>query len=522
MYASTRKKIASSIFLLLIAISSNNASAMDSFVSPSENDSNSDTPAHLFILAGQSNMVRLDPNISFTPAVIQAFGKESVIVVKDAAGGQAISRWYKDWKSVQGQPAEQGQRGDLYDRLKKKVTKAIQGRDLKTITLVWAQGESDAARNHTAVYRKSLEGLLNQLRQDLNRDDIHFVLGRVSDYTLVTGKHPEWPAMRELQVKFAESNPLGGWVNADDLNDKTDPKTGQLRNDVHYTKEGYRIFGQRLADKAIALIELNSLPGEVTDFHGYRCHQFKTANGANVKVICPKTAAAGKPWLWRSLFWESIKPVYKADLTLVDQGYYVVLVHGDVTGHPKGNAKIDAAYELLTSKYGFANKCSMASLSRGTLSLFRWAAANPEKVNSIYVDNGVCNITSWPAGKQVPGSGSQGSGNPKSWEKFKRTFGYTTDAQALNSKQSPIDQLEPLAKAGVPILMVCGSKDKAVPYEENDAILEQRYRALGGPIEVIIQDKGHTHGMQDPTPVINFIKTNSQPNAPKAVVLPGI
>jgi len=256
--------------------------------------------------------------------------------------------------------------------------------------------------------------------------------------------------------------------------------------------------------------------GKVTDFHGYQCHEFKTASGASVKVICPKIPAVGKPWLWRSLFWERIKPVYEADLTLVDQGYHVVLVHGNVAGHPKGNTNIDAAYELLTSKHGFAKKCSLASLSRGTLQLFRWAAANPKKVNSIYVDNGVCNIKSWPAGKLVPGSGSQGKGNAKSWENFKKTFGYTTDTEALNSKQSPIDQLEPLAKAGVPILMVCGNKDTTVPYEENDAILEQRYRALGGSIQVIVEDKGHTHGMKDPTPVINFIKTNSQPKTEAA------
>jgi hypothetical protein len=42
------------------------------------------------------------------------------------------------------------------------------------------------------------------------------------------------------------------------------------------------------------------------------------------------------------------------------------------------------------------------------------------------------------------------------------------------------------------ILMVCGSKGPAVPYEENDAILEERYKKLGGSIE----DKGHTHGIQ--------------------------
>jgi sialate O-acetylesterase len=250
-------------------------------------------------------------------------------------------------------------------------------------------------------------------------------------------------------------------------------------------------------------------PGEKTDFHGFDRFAFKT-QGVSVTVICPKKAAPGKPWLWRSLFWDGVDRFNQTDLKLVEQGYYVVLVLGDISGHPSGNKNIDAAYELLTSEYGFSKKCSMASMSRGTLQLFRWASTNPDKVESIYVDNGVCNVLSWPAGKRVPGNDSTGDGNPKSWVLFKEAFGYATDEEALKTRESPIDQLEPLAKAGVPILMVCGSKDSTVPYEENDAIMEQRYKALGGEITVIIEDKGHTHGMQDPTPVLEFIKKHTK------------
>ena len=197
------------------------------------------------------------------------------------------------------------------------------------------------------------------------------------------------------------------------------------------------------------------------------------------------------------------------DTMLVELIGRVFLAHGDVAGHPKGNANISAAYDLLTKEYGFAKTCSMSSMSRGTLSLFRWATENPEKVNSIYVDNGVCNVLSWPAGKLVPGNKSIANGAPDSWADFKKKFGYATDEEALKTKESPIDLLEPLAKAGVPILMVCGNNDHAVPYEENDAIMEQRYKALGGDIRVIVEDKGHSHGMNDPTPVLEFIRANA-------------
>ena len=250
-------------------------------------------------------------------------------------------------------------------------------------------------------------------------------------------------------------------------------------------------------------------PGVKSDFRGYvRYDRIKTSAG-HFAIVCPKEPAPGKPWLWRSLFWEAIKKVSDADLKMVDEGYHVVLAHGDVAGHPRGNANISAAYDLLTTEYGFSKKCSMSSMSRGTLSLFRWATENPEKVESIYVDNGVCNVLSWPAGKLVPGNKSIANGAPASWEGFKKKFGYATDEEALKTKESPIDLLEPLAKAGVPILMVCGNKDHAVPYEENDAIMEKRYKALGGEITVIVENKGHSHGMNDPTPVLEFIRAGT-------------
>ena len=79
-------------------------------------------------------------------------------------------------------------------------------------------------------------------------------------------------------------------------------------------------------------------------------------------------------------------------------------------------------------------------------------------------------------------------------------------------KDSPIHQLEPLAKSGVPILSICGKNDHAVIYEENDKILEERYEALGGKITVIIEDKGHKHGQQTPEAkkaFLNFVRENT-------------
>ena len=57
---------------------------------------------HLFILSGQSNMGHLNENLSFIPTVTKEFGKENVIVVKQAEDARPISLWYKDFKNAHG------------------------------------------------------------------------------------------------------------------------------------------------------------------------------------------------------------------------------------------------------------------------------------------------------------------------------------------------------------------------------------------------------------------------------------
>ena len=124
---------------------------------------------HLFILSGQSNMAGLDPKISFTPAVEKAFGKENVIIVKDAQSGQPIRRWYKNWVDAKGNKPQKGN-GDLYDRLMKKVSAATKGQKFLSVTFVWMQGEKDAKESHAGVYAKSFNGLIDQLKADLKYD----------------------------------------------------------------------------------------------------------------------------------------------------------------------------------------------------------------------------------------------------------------------------------------------------------------------------------------------------------------
>ena len=207
---------------------------------------------HLFILSGQSNMVGLKPDQSFTPRVTEAFGSDHVLVIKDAASGQPIRRWYKQWKPAEGDKPEAT--GDLYDRLMKKVKPAIKDQTIASVTFVWMQGERDAREKHGEVYADSMRGLIKQLGDDLGRDDVNFVIGRLSDFDMANKRYRHWTMVRDAQVAVAEESNRGAWVDTDDLNDKKD------KNDLHYTAEGYKELGRRFAENAIMLIHKDGKP----------------------------------------------------------------------------------------------------------------------------------------------------------------------------------------------------------------------------------------------------------------------
>ena len=258
---------------------------------------------------------------------------------------------------------------------------------------------------------------------------------------------------------------------------------------------------------AAAGADRSRFPGEKSSFHSYDRYDF-TRDGRSCIVVAPKATAKGTPWIWRARFFGH-EP--QTDLALLERGFHVVYVDvAGLFGAPEAVAIWDRFHAYLTQEHGFAERAVLEGMSRGGLIVYNWAAKNPEKVCCIYADAPVCDIRSWPGGKGV------GTGHAPSWAQCLEAYGLT-ESQALSAACNPIDRLEPLARAQVPLLHVVGDADEVVPVAENTAVLEQRYRALGGSIEVIHKDGigHHPHSLKDPAPIVDFIcaRVRSQPPA---------
>jgi lysophospholipase L1-like esterase/pimeloyl-ACP methyl ester carboxylesterase len=232
-------------------------------------------------------------------------------------------------------------------------------------------------------------------------------------------------------------------------------------------------------------------------FYGYECAGFKL-KGRECKVVKPKWAAPGHPYIWRARFWGH-EP--QADIALLERGFHVVYCDAsELLGNPEAIALWDDFYNIL-AKAGLSKKAALEGMSRGAVYVYNWAAANPAKVACAYVDNPVLDMKTWPGAKENALKYKQ------EHEQFMKDYGLGTDEDVQNFKGSPVDKIEQIAKGGYPSLILCADADEAVSPETNTLAFEKKIKAAGGVITVVHKPgfKHHPHSMPNPKVIVDFV-----------------
>ncbi len=251
---------------------------------------------------------------------------------------------------------------------------------------------------------------------------------------------------------------------------------------------------------------LNSVaaePAAVEDrldqWHGFTRRRF-VVDGREAWIVEPKEALPGKPWSWCMEFPDAFTERCAAPALLAKGFHHAHISVGNTFGSPRAMKHFEAFHAELV-KRGLASKAALIGISRGCLYAHRFAAEHPDKVSVIYGDAGVCDIKSWPGGK------GKGKGSAPDWVSLQKLYGFPDEAAALAWKGGPVDTLELLAKAKIPLIYVVGDADSVVPAAENALLIEERYQALGGVVKVIHKPgvDHHPHGLEDPAPVVKFI-----------------
>jgi pimeloyl-ACP methyl ester carboxylesterase len=234
---------------------------------------------------------------------------------------------------------------------------------------------------------------------------------------------------------------------------------------------------------------------ESGEFHGFREARFAWG-GAACRVVFPKLAAAGQPWVWRARFWGH-EPQF--DRAMLELGWHVVYCEvGGLFGNPEAMQRWDALYQLLTQS-GLHPKPFLEGMSRGGLAIYQWAKQHPDRVLAIYADNPVCDPRSWPGGA---GASTR---REAEWTQCLAAYGFA-EVEASAFADFATRDLEKLVEARIPILHIVGEADSVVPVTENSELVEARVRELGGQIQVIRKPglDHHPHSLPDPQKIVAF------------------
>jgi Prolyl oligopeptidase family len=168
---------------------------------------------------------------------------------------------------------------------------------------------------------------------------------------------------------------------------------------------------------------------------------------------------------------------------LLSKGFHVAGIDiGVACGSPRGAACCQQFYSLLVGKYGLNPRARLLAQSNGGLNAYAWATRHPDCVDRMAGIYPATDLRSWPGLAKAVKYPSQGLG-----------FDLTQEQLAPRLAEfNPIENLAPLAKAGVKLLHLHGDRDQVVPLAANSSELARRYRGLGGAAQVIeIRGSGH-------------------------------
>jgi pimeloyl-ACP methyl ester carboxylesterase len=190
-----------------------------------------------------------------------------------------------------------------------------------------------------------------------------------------------------------------------------------------------------------------------------------------------------KRWLWEFPFWLGINDGFgnMAHRNYLEKalasGFHIAGVDvGPSCGSPAAAEVCQEFYEQLVSKYGLNKRARVIGHSHGGLIAYGWAFRHPACVDRIAGIAAATDIRSYPTLPNVVAFPTKGLDYGLSLKELERRAG----------EFNPVENLAPLAKAGVKILHLHGDKDTLVPTNANATELGRRYRDLGGAVEIVL------------------------------------
>ena len=217
-------------------------------------------------------------------------------------------------------------------------------------------------------------------------------------------------------------------------------------------------------------------------------------------LIIPEHANENKNWLLKTEYFGAF-PSF--EIEMLKRGWHLAFIKNVTRWCLDEDLDLKKRFaEYLHNEFGLYHKCVPVGMSCGGLIACKLAAKYPNLISALYLDAPVMNFLSCPAGIGVAENSML--------DEFINATGITL-SELTYYRENPIDKMPLLLKNKLPVIMVYGDSDTVVPYCENGAILEKYYRKNGGIIETHGKENcgHHPHGLEDNTPIIEFVEKYS-------------
>ena len=229
----------------------------------------------------------------------------------------------------------------------------------------------------------------------------------------------------------------------------------------------------------------------VSRWYGFTRHDFEF-EGYHAFVVEPDHPAPDGRWSWCTMWPEAFVP--RVGVTsLLALGYHHAHIDVFATrANPEGVAVMHRFHDYLVS-LGLAPKVNLIGMSWGGFFSLRYAETYPQDVCAIYLDAPVCDAAdpSQPA-------------EHRSYS-IRDAWKMTAD-EIRQSPLNPLNNVQPIVDAHIPIYAATGEDDQVVSVWHNFNVLEQRLLAAGACPTVIRRGAWghHPHGFDDVSELVRF------------------
>lgn len=236
-------------------------------------------------------------------------------------------------------------------------------------------------------------------------------------------------------------------------------------------------------------------------WNGFNKKEFEF-EGRHAIIVFPKEAEEKGNWTLKTEYWGAFP---ETEIALLNLGFHAAYLENTSRFAPPDDCDAKHRFvEYISREYGLKPKCVPVGMSCGGAHAMNFAAAYPDDIVCMFLDAPVLNFLSFP--------GKLGNADCEYiWkDEFIKAYPEITRAKLLDFKNHPMNAIDTVIEHKIPIIMLYGTEDNTVIYEENGKILEDAYENANANdlLKVIprIYQGHHPHGLlNDSVPITDFI-----------------